>query len=94
MLFILACNQLKRVDQNCVFCGEWLSNVKPEQGSIVFSKDSVFYPYYRKSFSYNIADDSVSIFFSDKTYKARFVIKNDSAFFYSAEGIDTSWKKK
>lgn len=85
---------MKKNDQKCILCGQWLSNVKPDQGNIIFSKDSAFYPYYRKSFSYKIADDSISIFFFDKTYKARFVIKNDSAFFSSAEGIDTSWKRK
>jgi hypothetical protein len=73
--------------------GEWTSHSKPDQGNVVFSRDSVYYQYYQKSFPYTISKDSLTISLYDKTFKAKYYLKGDSLFLYHEQGIDTSFRK-
>lgn len=73
--------------------GEWRSNVIPNQGNIIFNKDSAYYPYYNRSFAYKITDDSLIIEFNDKTSRSKYRMLSDTIIFYSDDGTDTIFRK-
>lgn len=73
--------------------GEWIGNNMQDQGVIRFEKDSAYYPYYQKSFKYKTTNDSLWIFFPDKTISAKFLVLGDTLLLYFENSIDTCWRK-
>ena len=94
MTVFIGCNFSDKLNkENANLLGEWTSNIKPSQGNIIIKKDSIYYPFYNCSFPYTLTEDSIKIFFFDKTYEAKYILIKDSLFLQSENGIDTSFRK-
>lgn len=95
ILSLFSCDQKKeeRNESNHRLLGEWYGHTQPNQGTMIFKNDYVFYPYYRKAFECSIEDDSIRIFFPDKTFAARFHCTEDTLLLFHENGIDTCWKR-
>ncbi len=73
--------------------GKWTSNSKPVLGQIAEIRiDSVYYPHYQQSFKYVLTKDSFKIYFTDKTFEAKYSLKADTLYFFSGNTVDTVFR--
>jgi hypothetical protein len=90
VLIITSCNdkqseqKRKQLNLQAAFMGQWIDSLT---GHATFEvrKDSIYYFDYYRAYPYIIKDDSLTIYFPDKSTKGELIIDKDTATFVERE---------
>jgi hypothetical protein len=88
---LFGCNQTD--NHNAKLLGKWTTKNLPVKGQIAEIRiDSVYYPHYQLSFRYELTKDSIKIYFTDKTFEAKYLLNADTLYFFSGNTVDTVFR--